>query len=123
MLVKLNNKHIKVKTKNSKFLRVEMGYSADHYVTYSVTIKSNSDDMGYTSGSGLYKTGTTVTISAIPLLGYKFLNWSDGNTEATRLLTVTEDIALTAYFEKDMTKGILTYYSNKNTLNPAHSSL
>lgn len=118
MLVKLNNKKVKVKTKTNKFLRVEMGYNADHYTTYSVTVKSNSDDMGYTSGSGVYKTGTIVTISATPLSGHKFVEWSDGNTEATRSLTVTEDITLTAYFEKDMTKGILTYYPNKEYMNP-----
>jgi hypothetical protein len=46
MLVKLNNKRIKVKTKNSKFLRVEMGYNVNRYTKYSVTVKSNSDDMG-----------------------------------------------------------------------------
>jgi hypothetical protein len=46
MLVKLNNKRIKVKTKNSKFLRVEMGYNANHYTKYSIIVKSESDDMG-----------------------------------------------------------------------------
>lgn len=118
MLVKLNNKRIKVKTKNSKFLRVEMGYNGKHYIKYSIIVKSESDDMGQTSGSGLYKAGTIITISAIPLSGYKFVQWSDGNTDATRLLTVTEDITLIAYFEKDMTKGILTYYPNKEYINP-----
>ena len=102
MLVKLNNKRIKVKTKNAKFLRLEVGYNVNSYTKYSVIVKSNSDDMGQTSGSGLYKTGTTVTISAIPLSGYKFVEWSDGNTEATRVLTVTEDIILTAYFEHNI---------------------
>ena len=44
-------------------------------------------------------TGTEVTIKAIPVSGdYQFISWSDGNTSATRTLTVSEDIALTASF-------------------------
>ena len=43
--------------------------------------------------------GTSVTIKAIPVSGdYQFNAWSDGNTSATRSLTVSEDISLTASF-------------------------
>lgn len=40
-------------------------------------------------------------ISAIPNEGFVFVKWSDGNTQATRYLEVTEDISLTAYFAKE----------------------
>ena len=44
-------------------------------------------------------TGTSVSIKAIPVSGdYQFISWSDGNTQATRSLTVSEDIDLTASF-------------------------
>ena len=43
--------------------------------------------------------GSSVTIKAIPVSGdYQFISWSDGNTTATRTLTVVEGVDLTASF-------------------------
>ena len=36
--------------------------------------------------------------SATPAPGYRFDKWDDGNTSASRILTVTGDITLTANF-------------------------
>ena len=40
-------------------------------------------------------------LTAIPNEGCSFVKWSDGNTQATRYVEVTEDISLTAYFAKE----------------------
>lgn len=43
--------------------------------------------------------GTSVTIKATPAnADYQFTGWSDGETDATRSITVNEDITLTAQF-------------------------
>lgn len=64
---------------------------------YTVTLYSTAH--GSVSGGGTYMRGTVITISASPTdTGYIFKKWSDGNTEATRSITVTGNIALTAYF-------------------------
>ena len=49
--------------------------------------------------NGSYRTGTQVTISATPNNeDYYFTQWSDGNTDNPRTLTMTEDITLKAEF-------------------------
>ena len=68
-------------------------------IMYQVSISTNNPDMGSVTGSGEYAHGTTVTIAAIPAEGYRFVRWSDGNTDNPRTLTATEDISLTAEFE------------------------
>lgn len=42
--------------------------------------------------------GTEVTLTATPNEGYHFVKWSDGETNATRTITVTSDVTLTAEF-------------------------
>lgn len=44
--------------------------------------------------------GTTVTIKASPVAGYQFCNWSDGDSNATRTITVSDDCEYTAEFEE-----------------------
>ena len=36
----------------------------------------------------------------MPATGYQFVQWSDGSTDNPRTVIVTEDMALTAYFEE-----------------------
>lgn len=43
--------------------------------------------------------GKQVTLTATPNAGYKFVKWSDGNTSATRTITVTGKATYTAIFE------------------------
>ena len=63
-----------------------------------VTILSNNDEWGTSIGAGYYTENDNATLIAIPNLGYHFIQWSDGNTENPRTITVTEDITLTAEF-------------------------
>lgn len=55
---------------------------------------------GSTTGSARYWEGETATFTAIPNEGYKFVKWSDGNTDNPRSFVVTGDVAYAAVFEK-----------------------
>jgi uncharacterized repeat protein (TIGR02543 family) len=54
--------------------------------------------MGSVTGSGDYAANSTVSIGAIANTGYQFVQWSDGNTDNPRSITVTQDISYTATF-------------------------
>ena len=49
------------------------------------------------SGTATY--GSTVTVEAVPNTGFNFTQWSDGNTDNPRTITVTGAVNLTAAFE------------------------
>lgn len=72
-------------------------------VTYSLpkfTLTLTATEGGTVTGGGTYESGTTATLTATPSDGYKFVKWSDGDTNATRTVTVTADATYTAVFEK-----------------------
>ena len=63
----------------------------------------------------------TATITAIPNDGYHFIQWSDGNTDNPRTLTITSDTELFAEFEKnpiDPTWQILYTSTDGNIVTP-----
>ena len=68
--------------------------------TYTVNLASNNNAYGTVSGAGTYYENTTVTITATPRPGYKFVQWSDGSTQRMRTFTATENVNLTATFEE-----------------------
>ena len=45
-----------------------------------------------------YIAGMSVSIEATPDMGYMFTRWSDGDTNASRSVTVNNDLTLTAEF-------------------------
>jgi hypothetical protein len=51
------------------------------------------------TGAGEYQEGTEVTITATPEEGYEFTGWSDGSTEESITITLSEDTTLEALFE------------------------
>ncbi|MDD7722713.1 MAG: hypothetical protein PUK64_06970, partial [bacterium] len=55
--------------------------------------------------AGSYTAGQSVQITASPASGYEFTRWSDDNTSATRSVTVSSDMTLTAYFTATSTGG------------------
>lgn len=67
--------------------------------TYTLTITAGTG--GTVSGGGTYAYNTKVTIKATANSGYHFVKWSDGNTNATREVTVTSDATYTATFAQD----------------------
>ena len=65
---------------------------------FTVTVLSDNTSMGTVSGGGTFAMGATATISATPLSGYTFTQWSDGSTQPQRTITVMGDATYTAYF-------------------------
>ena len=61
-------------------------------------VDNASRNMGSVSGSGIYYSGDYVTITATPNVGYHFVEWSDGNGDATRELYLQSDTTLFATF-------------------------
>ena len=64
----------------------------------SVTVKSDNNEYGFVSGTGVYINNYTLTLTATPTNGYHFVSWSDGNTENPRTIKVNDDLELTALF-------------------------
>lgn len=70
--------------------------------SFSVTI--NTIGGGAVSGGGRYAYGSTATISAEPLDGYHFMNWTCGTdtiTDNSYTFAVVSDIVFTAHFALD----------------------
>ena len=72
-------------------------------ISYTVTLLTNDAAKGTVTGAGSYTAGEEVSLSAVPAEGYKLLYWSDRVAEAERTITVSGNVALSAYFVKDYT--------------------
>ena len=66
-----------------------------------------------------YVYGTKLTIIATPKEGYRFKKWSDEDTASTREITVTEDIALEATFQRIPSYTVTIYEVRGGTTDPA----
>ena len=72
---------------------------------YQLNVTSNDVNMGTVSGGGQYTKDTQATIKATPKSGYLFDQWSDGNKNAERTVTVTRDnMTLVATFYQEGTQ-------------------
>lgn len=65
---------------------------------YTVSVYSSDSTKGTVSGGGTFDYGQQIYIIATPLGNYSFSQWSDGNTEAFRQVTVTQTVSYTALF-------------------------
>ena len=63
-----------------------------------VTLSCDST-MGTVSGGGLHADSTYATLRAMPLAGYRFVAWNDGDTLNPRNVFVVSDTAFAALFE------------------------
>ena len=68
---------------------------------YSVNVAVNGvcAGMGTVSGGGVYPYGTNIQLSATSNYGYRFSQWSDGNTDNPRTYRVDRTVTLYAFFE------------------------
>ncbi len=82
--------------------------------TYTVNVLSNDTTMGVAFGSGTYSFAATANLSASAAYGYHFVQWSDGNTDNPRMLTVSANTTLTAIFA--INTYSLTVLSNNTTM-------
>ncbi len=94
-------------------------------VTYTLQIMADEGGTVNSSVNGTYESGEQVTVSATPDVGYVFTGWSDGNTDNPRVITMTGDISLVAFFEKaqqdDCTYSSLEGLKSKALLSSLHS--
>lgn len=85
--------------------------------SYTLTVTAGTG--GTVSGSGTYNYGATATLKATPSAGYHFVKWSDGNTNASRTVTVTGNATYTAIFKQDpylnLDKTSLTFEASGGT--------
>lgn len=68
---------------------------------YSLTTTWTPEEGGSVSGAGSYPTGTTVSCTASPAAGYKFVHWEDGNVNPKRTITLICDMTVRATFAQD----------------------
>ena len=69
---------------------------------FNVTLATADVTMGTTipaPGTYSYYPGDTLTIAAVPATNCHFVQWNDGDTNATRLITVTGNATYTATFD------------------------
>lgn len=72
---------------------------------YTVAVSASPTEGGTVSGGGQYTSGQQATLSAIANSGYKFSQWNDGNTSATRSVTVVNNVSFIATFVEDTQSG------------------
>ena len=72
---------------------------------YTLTLAASPSNGGTVTGAGEYEAGTEVAVKATANSGYTFKKWSDGNTNAERMVTVDGDMSLTATFEATSAGG------------------
>lgn len=86
--------------KGADFSAVAVGKVDPSINKVSINVVASPSGGGTTTGSGSYAEGSQVTISATPSSGYSFVRWNDGNTNATRTITVGASAKIyTAIFE------------------------
>ena len=66
--------------------------------TFNVQVMSNDEMYGTVHGGGAYLENSSVTITAVPAEGYKFIMWNDSVTTNPRTFTLKQDTVFTAYF-------------------------
>ena len=82
------------------------GSSSEDVVTkYTLGLVASPAGGGTVTGAGEYEAGTEVAVKATANSGYTFKKWSDGNTNAERMVTVDGDMSLTATFEATSAGG------------------
>ena len=65
---------------------------------YNIIVKANHEERGTTIGSGTYRHGDTLTISASANYGYYFSRWDNGVTDNPRQVVALDNTTYTALF-------------------------
>ncbi|MBQ7295975.1 MAG: InlB B-repeat-containing protein [Clostridia bacterium] len=90
-------------------------YTAQFTATKRKYTVSTSAENGSVSGGGTYEYGSSAILTPTPNDGYVFKQWSDGNTDNPRTVTVTGNVTYTAEFESAMPEFTVVQmlYNNK----------
>ena len=75
-------------------------------VLFSLNIEPENAAQGWTTEGGAYEWGKQLMIYAHPASGFAFSQWSDGNKENPRFLTMYGNVSLTAQFETQKPNNI-----------------
>ena len=70
-------------------------------VKRTLTLNASPAEGGNVTGAGQYDDGTEASVTAVANSGYTFQEWSDGDTNASRTVTMNADISLTALFKTE----------------------
>ena len=88
-------------TQNPRTVTVNNNMSFTAYFNtqeYTITTNVTPAGAGTVTGGGTFAYGATVMLTATPNTGYEFLQWSDGNMQNPRIITVTGNATYTALF-------------------------
>ncbi len=88
-------------TTNPRTITVNNNMSFTAYFNteeYTITTNVTPAGSGSVTGGGTYPYGATATLTATPNSGYEFLQWSDGDLQNPRMVTVTGNATYTALF-------------------------
>ena len=72
---------------------------------YTISATSANTAQGTVTGGGTFSEGSRITLTATPKSGYVFDKWSDGVTTASRNITVSQNLTLTATFKTASSGG------------------
>jgi hypothetical protein len=76
--------------------------TANFIQIFTIATSSNPAAGGSVSGSGTYDTGSSITVTATPATGYRFVNWTEGgsavSTSASYIFAATANRTLVANF-------------------------
>lgn len=79
--------------------------------SFNINTSSNPANVGAVTGGGCYAAGQYCTLTATPVMGYVFVNWTENGEEVstsnTLSFTVTEDRSLVANFAEVGSEGML----------------
>lgn len=91
--------------------------------TYRVTAGIDPEGSGTASGAGTYQQGTSVTVTAAPGEGYRFVKWTENGQTVSEsqsyTFTVTGDRTLTAVFEAEKTSRLPAGYTEVEWIQPS----
>lgn len=87
----------------------DMNLVANFDVGFTITVVSANTEQGSVSGDGVFASGQTCTVTAMPADGYRFIHWTIGgdvvSTDASYSFIVSNDISLVAHFAEGMIIG------------------
>ena len=81
----------------------------------NVGVVSANEEMGTATGTGMYAYGSQVVAKAIANEGYKFVKWSNENTDTVYVFNALENVSLTATF-RALESYTVTLDVNDNTM-------
>ena len=103
----------------TKLGTTDASYTATYIKVYTVTATAANGTIELTPASptdqvseGVYKTGTSLTLTVTPDAGYVFSQWSDGNSNNPRTVAVTADASYTAEFRLESLPAVVDAYQS-----------